>query len=598
AADLYRSLWTFFPDELDHGLNLAETLSTAGRNAEARAVIDELRRLPEPEGQDPRIDLKEAEIAMRMADYAAQLKAAERAIEKGEELAEIQVMAEGLTYKGDALLLSGNPRESIVHYQRARTMFGQAGNKPAEAKLLLSLGVSLQQMSNLAEARDMIESALDAAEKQGSSRSISLLQANLAVLHMDLGDVRGARELIEPAYAAFKAEGDRVREEKALYVLSTALLAQGDVAGSRQRLQMVRNLAQQTGNRTDLVVTLDDLGVLLARQNSPAQAMRLHNQALAISRSLGDQGRIARVLISMGDTLTQMGALTRARQCYAEAFEHARAMGHRLLVARASGGLSRLSYVQGDLATARRHAESELRIALDAGAQPIAIRARADLAQLYLAGGELDTARRYLDEALDTANSLGLELEKMTLHLRLARVALAEGDTQAAAALARETADWFGKRQLVADQARSLAVLAEALLTSKRLAEAQEVASQLRALAGNSDDLELRITAAVQAARIGSTAGEVGESFMKMRQAEEMARNTGLVAAGLEARLVLGQFQLERLDRVAGREALEGLRREAEAKGFWRVAGHAAEALQVNRSPRSPAPPGAPVAGR
>ncbi|MFP5288836.1 MAG: winged helix-turn-helix domain-containing protein, partial [Thermoanaerobaculia bacterium] len=46
AGEIYRTLWTFFPDDLDHGLQLARSLSEAGRGGEALAVLAELRRLP------------------------------------------------------------------------------------------------------------------------------------------------------------------------------------------------------------------------------------------------------------------------------------------------------------------------------------------------------------------------------------------------------------------------------------------------------------------------------------------------------------------------------------------------------------------------
>jgi hypothetical protein len=104
-------------------------------------------------------------------------------------------------------------------------------------------------------------------------------------------------------------------------------------------------------------------------------------------------------------------------------------------------------------------------------------------------------------------------------------------------------------------------------------------------LAEGSEDLELSVMAAIQAARVGSSAGEVAESFVKMRQAEEMARKAGLVTAGMEARFILGTFQFDRLDRVAGRRELESLRNEAQTRGFRRLANRASAALAA--PPRS-----------
>jgi tetratricopeptide (TPR) repeat protein len=120
AAAIYRSLWTFFPDDPEYGLQLANSLSAAGRGREARLVIEELRRLPEPEGADPRIDLAEAQIALRLAEHAVQMRAADRAAAKGREISESQVVAQALALKGDALLFTGHPREAMVEFQQAR----------------------------------------------------------------------------------------------------------------------------------------------------------------------------------------------------------------------------------------------------------------------------------------------------------------------------------------------------------------------------------------------------------------------------------------------------------------------------------------------
>ncbi|HEY7213721.1 MAG TPA: winged helix-turn-helix domain-containing protein, partial [Thermoanaerobaculia bacterium] len=48
ASEIYRSLWTFYPDRPEYGLRLVNALSAAGRGSEALAAVAELRKLPPP----------------------------------------------------------------------------------------------------------------------------------------------------------------------------------------------------------------------------------------------------------------------------------------------------------------------------------------------------------------------------------------------------------------------------------------------------------------------------------------------------------------------------------------------------------------------
>src|SRR4029077_18018417 len=83
ASEIYRSLWTFFPDNLDYGLQLANSFSISGRSAEALATVATLRQRPYPLRENPRIDLQAAQIARRLAEPGEERRAAKAAADKG-----------------------------------------------------------------------------------------------------------------------------------------------------------------------------------------------------------------------------------------------------------------------------------------------------------------------------------------------------------------------------------------------------------------------------------------------------------------------------------------------------------------------------------
>src|SRR5437879_3519642 len=60
AVEIYRTLFGFFPDNLDYGLRLASVQTFAGKGQNALVTVEALRKLPAPNSDDPRIDLEEA----------------------------------------------------------------------------------------------------------------------------------------------------------------------------------------------------------------------------------------------------------------------------------------------------------------------------------------------------------------------------------------------------------------------------------------------------------------------------------------------------------------------------------------------------------
>src|SRR5262249_1488352 len=74
AIESYKMLWEFFRDNLDYGLGLAKAQSAASFGKEAMATIEILAKVPPPAGDDPRIDLAEANAADRIGDLRREEK--------------------------------------------------------------------------------------------------------------------------------------------------------------------------------------------------------------------------------------------------------------------------------------------------------------------------------------------------------------------------------------------------------------------------------------------------------------------------------------------------------------------------------------------
>ena len=91
--------------------------------------------------------------------------------------------------------------------------------------------------------------------------------------------------------------------------------------------------------------------------------------------------------------------------------------------------------------------------------------------------------------------------------------------------------------------------------------------------------------------RIQAATGHAAEALRQLRRAADEASALGLAAVALEARLALGEAQRGAGDPGAG-ATLAAVRKEAETRGFKRVALAATPAVNA---PVSSAPPRMPV---
>ncbi|MGB6812936.1 MAG: serine/threonine-protein kinase, partial [Candidatus Sulfotelmatobacter sp.] len=81
AAESYRTLFGFFPDNLEYGLLLARAQTRGGKGKEALATVESLRRLPSA-GDDARIDVAASEAWASLGDFKQSQASAVQAAQK------------------------------------------------------------------------------------------------------------------------------------------------------------------------------------------------------------------------------------------------------------------------------------------------------------------------------------------------------------------------------------------------------------------------------------------------------------------------------------------------------------------------------------
>ncbi|MGH9390102.1 MAG: protein kinase domain-containing protein, partial [Vicinamibacteria bacterium] len=136
AVEIYRTLFQFFPDNLDYGLRLAEAQTSAGKGNEALTTLEGLRQLPSPASVDPRIDLGEASAAYSLGDYERAQKAAATAAAKAMAHRAPLLAAYARTHEGWAFERLGRYDEATSAADEAKDAFSAAGDRRGVARAL------------------------------------------------------------------------------------------------------------------------------------------------------------------------------------------------------------------------------------------------------------------------------------------------------------------------------------------------------------------------------------------------------------------------------------------------------------------------------
>jgi DNA-binding winged helix-turn-helix (wHTH) protein/tetratricopeptide (TPR) repeat protein/TolB-like protein len=590
ASEIYRSLWTFYPDDLEYGLQLATSLYTSGRGPEALATFEELHKLPPPSGLDPRIDLVEAKARFRLSDLPGAVRAAGAAEAKGKTSGEHLMEGQALIVAGQALTVEGKTAEAIRSFEQARILFETDGYSWGVTTALANHGILLYRQGDLAGAERLHTQALALVRKVGNVTGLAAELGNLGLLYQSKGELRLALSYLERSRAQFAEIEEPFLESRVLTASATILLVQGDLSGAQARLQEAAALGRRMGSQSEEARALHNLASVLVWKGKVREAGSVAERAYNLVKERRDPVQASSSLASWADATARLGDLPAARQRYEEALALKRQAGDRIGTGQLLGSLADLQYRVGDLAGSRARSEEQLRMALETGSRTLHAWSLQGLARTRVAAGYLGEARRSLQQALSESTAMGDHLRAMSLRNDLASLALAEGRVEGAeraARLAGEAAAWFRERGNSWGEAEASAVLAQALARQGKRAEALAAVERVLALTGKSEDRSLVLSVAPRLALARLAAGDdTGQALAGIAQAAEEARQRGFATASLEARLAQGRIEMVR-GGLAGRGRIEEVRKEAQALGLGLLARQAGEALvpSVQRPP-------------
>jgi tetratricopeptide (TPR) repeat protein/TolB-like protein len=471
AIEIYRSLWTVFPDDPEYGLKLARALTSAGKGEQALEVVNRLRQLAAPMRDDPRIDLAEAEAARALSDYRRDVSASEVAVSKAEQRGASGLRAEGLLQQCWALRNLGEPERAKTLGQQAGEILAGIGDLRGQARSLTCVGNVLADQGQPLPAQKMHEQALELARKTGSQKDIAGALINVGNDYFSQQKLNDAVRQYKEAIALAIQIGDKADALLAQDNLGDVSEMQGDFKAARGFYDASVHTAEDIGDEAGIADALINRAQVSYLQGNLAAAIKDLQEAIAKTTRLQLKTRLAAALFTLGDVQLAQDDLAGAQSSYEKSLEIRKKLNEQ-------GGSASTQVALAILALEKRDATQALTLATQAAH---VFETEHDSDQQMYADDALARAlifqAKYSDAASAISSAKKLQVRDLPLTLQLdithAELLLKTGSPEEAARHLGETEVRANNAALPEIAWRARLVLAEVQIAGGKLAAAQ-----------------------------------------------------------------------------------------------------------------------------
>jgi tetratricopeptide (TPR) repeat protein len=443
-AARYRSAWTDAiagydkaiatrPEDVELLIELADVHARAGHSELAFATLQRARGT----STEPRFDLYEAMIAEKANDFVHEEKSADRAMAAADQLGERELGAYARLAKGWSTIPQDKLDAAKAALEEALRMFGAESDRNGTARVILDLGVLLEQQGDHAAARKHYEDALRLERELGNRPATATVLLDLGEALATSSDPAGALARYAEALELARALSDINLIEETLVDEGAASVKIGDLAGARKAYDEALAIARTHGNQRVICAVLVNTSNLAANAGEDRQAVAIGREALEAARKTSEPSLVDQALGTLAVHEGEAGDFKAALDRLDEIAARERERGDRAALVNTQ--VSRVGVLYDADRTAEAAALTRATLAtIDPKSDPD----NYAWLKLLLARHELDTghiasAAAFLDEAskvLLAAQDIELtgEVEVASARVMAARGQLAHAESQLA----------------------------------------------------------------------------------------------------------------------------------------------------------------------
>jgi serine/threonine protein kinase/tetratricopeptide (TPR) repeat protein len=398
ASGVYSSLFELYPDDLSIGLSLARMQNLSGNPTKALSTLDKLRKLPDPAGDDPRIELRATRSYFQLGDYESAIRTADLGIQNANAEGARQVAAEILLVNGTVLRVQGAPTQAMTVLEEARSTFSELGDSGGVSACLEDMATILRERGDLTGAENLLQRALEIHNSTGSESGAIWVMLGLGNLAVDRGEISKAKQLYGQALEGFSKLGAEWEKGSALINVGVALHLAGDLDGASETYTEALEVCEKTENRSGTAIVLTNFGEILYLRGELAQARQMHEDALSINRESGDSYGVAYDTYRLAEILFAQGDLLIARGRFEEVLTLQTELDDQLGASETELGLAKIDLEEGEASAALARCQRAGEIARSQGAVSLEIRARAYTARALTLAGEHAEASKHIED--------------------------------------------------------------------------------------------------------------------------------------------------------------------------------------------------------
>jgi eukaryotic-like serine/threonine-protein kinase len=461
AIEAYQTLCSFFPDNLEYGLQLANAETAGGRGKDA---LQSLAALAVQTRDDPRIDVARSDAAASLGDDQLRRDTAERAAQEAsgqgakllvarardsecralanlgenekaksacEEARQIYTtagdrsgLAQTLHDMAEVPINQGDFAAAEKLYSQALVIDRAIGNQKGQARELLNLGVISVKRGDFTAARRMYNESLRSYQQAGDKFGMAAVMGNTGILLRTQGKLQDALTHFQKVFELSNQVGHRGSAAQALAATGDILLEQGDLPGAYKMYQRASTIEHEIGGRNIYASTLTQMGRVFRQQAKADDAQRAYRESLSLQEELGNKSDAAETRLALAELQCDLGKGTEAEQLSRQAVEAFRSDAYVDEEIAAQAMLSRSLLQQGR--TNEAHAAIADAVRLSEKSQDVMVRIPVILDHAYImaAGKDLGGAEKAAQQALTGARNLGLFRLQLEASLTLGHIEL------------------------------------------------------------------------------------------------------------------------------------------------------------------------------
>ncbi len=248
AAETFRALYSFYPDNREYGRLLVQSLSTAGKNDQAVSITKELLDRGKGRGEEPLLDSVIADMYSNMGDWQRSLDWATRGADESRRRGATLLYERLLTTESQANVHMRRYPAAESQTREALALGRQLSDVSGELRALNRLGEIAIAQHKWKDGQEALLSALQIERTSDQAQRETHTLLTLSKLTQQSGDLKMAGMYAEQASTLAKQLGlvEVVTETKLQHALLKA--AGGEPIAARTLLAQVESEAGQIGD--------------------------------------------------------------------------------------------------------------------------------------------------------------------------------------------------------------------------------------------------------------------------------------------------------------------------------------------------------------